>query len=639
MKKLFLFPLITALFFLLMTVNSYSLNNFDYTGIAFDASGNILASQNVSVNIQLINSNGVVFEENHSGVSTDQFGAYTVKVGTGTNVSGVLANVNASKDLKIKSTVNSGGVWVVSTLMKPTVAVTVASSSGGGSGNYWNLTGNSGTTSGTNFIGTTDAQDLDIRTNNAIIARFTQKSQLEFLNNGKSVFIGEEAGENDDLSDNENIFIGYKAGNSNTSGFGNIAIGYQTLYYHTNTGNYNTASGYQALYSNTTGDENTATGHQALHLNTTGYQNTATGSGALHQNTSGYHNTADGCQALYYNNTGYYNTATGYQALNSNTTGNSSTAVGYQALYSNTGGGENTATGCEALYNNTTGQYNTANGYQALNLNTTGLYNTATGYKALTTNATSDCNTADGYQALYSNIGGHNTATGYGALYNNNTGSSNTAVGYQALYRNTTGTFNTGVGDSANSTGATLTNSTGLGYNANPTASNSVHIGNTSVSWIGGQVGWSTYSDARFKTNINEDVKGLDFVMKLHPITYHMDIDKQQQILYGKVDKNTWKGKYDIEKIKFSGFIAQEVEQAAKEAGYEFSGVIPPGTENETGEDLYTLRYAEFVVPLVKGMQEQQEIINELREENVQMRERIQLLENELQEIKNSLAK
>ncbi len=59
------------------------------------------------------------------------------------------------------------------------------------------------------------------------------------------------------------------------------------------------------------------------------------------------------------------------------------------------------------------------------------------------------------------------------------------------------------------------------------------------------------------------------------------------------------------EKTVFSGFIAQEVEQAAKELNYDFSGVDKPNNDR----DLYGLRYAEFVVPLVKAVQEQQKII------------------------------
>jgi len=49
-----------------------------------------------------------------------------------------------------------------------------------------------------------------------------------------------------------------------------------------------------------------------------------------------------------------------------------------------------------------------------------------------------------------------------------------------------------------------------------------------------------------------------------------------------------------------SGFIAQEVEQTIQYIGYDFSGVETPKKN-----DYYGLRYAEFVVHLVKGMQEQ----------------------------------
>ena len=53
-----------------------------------------------------------------------------------------------------------------------------------------------------------------------------------------------------------------------------------------------------------------------------------------------------------------------------------------------------------------------------------------------------------------------------------------------------------------------------------------------------------------------------------------------------KKDDSDRKGKYDIEKIKMTGFIAQDVEKAAKEAGYDFSGVQKPANPDE----LYSLR-------------------------------------------------
>ena len=73
----------------------------------------------------------------------------------------------------------------------------------------------------------------------------------------------------------------------------------------------------------------------------------------------------------------------------------------------------------------------------------------------------------------------------------------------------------------------------------------------------------------------------------------------------------------------FSGFIAQEVENAAKATGYDFSGIDKPKNEN----DIYGLRYAEFVVPLVKAVQEQQQMILELKKQNADLLNRILLLE------------
>ena len=49
--------------------------------------------------------------------------------------------------------------------------------------------------------------------------------RIEISNTGNSVFIGEDAGLNDDLSTNRNVFIGNGAGSTNESGSDNIVIG------------------------------------------------------------------------------------------------------------------------------------------------------------------------------------------------------------------------------------------------------------------------------------------------------------------------------------------------------------------------------------------------------------------------------
>ncbi|MCF6171794.1 MAG: hypothetical protein L3J66_12515, partial [Bacteroidales bacterium] len=60
-------------------------------------------------------------------------------------------------------------------------------------------------------------------------------------------------------------------------------------------------------------------------------------------------------------------------------------------------------------------------------------------------------------------------------------------------------------------------------------------------------------------------------------------------------------------------------EQAALECNYDFSGVTPAKTENE----LYSVSYSQFVVPLVKAVQEQQQTIEQLKAEIKQIKELI----------------
>jgi hypothetical protein len=142
----------------------------------------------------------------------------------------------------------------------------------------------------------------------------------------------------------------------NTTGNNNTANGVLALY-NNDAGNNNTANGLDALYSNTIGSRNVATGASALYSNQTGGDNTATGVNALYYNTGNY-NTAHGYQALESNTTGTNNTANGLNALNKNTTGFNNVANGASALYKNTVGSYNIALGYNAGYSLTTGSSN-----------------------------------------------------------------------------------------------------------------------------------------------------------------------------------------------------------------------------------------------------------------------------------------
>ena len=149
----------------------------------------------------------------------------------------------------------------------------------------------------------------------------------------------------------------------------------------------------------------------------------------------------------------------------------------------------------------------------------------------------------------------------------------------------------------------------------------------SSVSSIGGYDNWSNISEERFKGNMREDVKGLSFIQKLRPVTCKLDLYAIEKIFDGYYDgseSNDNNGNYETKQIRHIGFIAQEVETAAQELGFDFSGVDAPKNE----KDFYGLRYAEFVVPLVKGMQEQQELIEKQTALIEDLKIRIRNLEN-----------
>jgi hypothetical protein len=125
---------------------------------------------------------------------------------------------------------------------------------------------------------------------------------------------------------------------------------------------------------------------------------------------------------------------------------------------------------------------NYAYGYAVLSANTTGNYNNAFGHQALTANTTGQENNAFGEYVLPKNIGGnYNTAMGSNALKENTSGSGNTGFGRQALQTNSTGSNNTAIGHQANVSVDGLSNATAIGNGATVTASNTIQLGNSSV--------------------------------------------------------------------------------------------------------------------------------------------------------------
>lgn len=118
-----------------------------------------------------------------------------------------------------------------------------------------------------------DEPKLWISTDNKV----TIKNRLVFEDAGRSIFIGEDAGRNDDLTDNNNVYLGHWAGNVNVEGENNVAIG--TEAFAGALGAYNFALGAHALQNNANGNDNIAIGNFAGYASD-GNNNILIGSGA-----------------------------------------------------------------------------------------------------------------------------------------------------------------------------------------------------------------------------------------------------------------------------------------------------------------------------------------------------------------------
>lgn len=294
-------------------------------------------------------------------------------------------------------------------------------------------------------------------------------------------------------------------------------------------------------------------------------------------------------------------------------TGVQNAAFGIGNLTSNSTGWGHSSVGFKALQNNTTGYANSANGSWALQFNTSGYGNTASGSGALNGNTTGFGNTADGA----------------GSLRFTSSGNGNTAVGADALLGNITGDDNSAFGNNANVGSPGLINATAIGANAVALNNDELWLGNA-VTQVWTNIMYNI-SDSRFKSKVDAtEVKGLEFIKLLRPVVYDLDAQKLTEFATKNMPESMRKTYLNRDfnaktNLRQSGFLAQEVETAAKKAGYNFSGVNVPDNENS----IYGISYYQFVVPLVKGMQEQQEMIETLKQQ-------VEGLKSELAELRET---
>lgn len=444
-----------------------------------------------------------------------------------------------------------------------------------------------------------------------------------------NVLIGMDAGYSIFSSD-EMVAIGYQAMYACTTGTDGVFVGYRSGYNNNATDNtfVGTMSGYsniegvdntfigeEAGKSNTDGDDNTFIGEDAGYNNTTGSHNTAVGSAALRNSTTGFRNTGIGNEALYDITTGFINVAVGDSAGTDVSTGVGNTFIGQAAGAATELASYNTFIGCRAGYDNnrpyphSAANRNTYVGFECGYSNREGEDNVGMGayanddannivdvsrqvYLGSRIDANSDDVVALGYNVQMSTASARSIGIG-----------SNTQVTAQDAICVGSQSNSGGQGSMALGAGtsATADNAIAIGYLTSVTAANEVYIGNNATTSIGGPVNWTATSDGRFKSNVQENIPGLDFIRALRPVSYQLNGEEIQKF-YGNEIPEQLKAAFAAQKeIQYSGFIAQEVQKAAASVDYNFSGVKVP---EDDSKELYGLRYAEFVVPIVKSIQE-----------------------------------
>lgn len=312
------------------------------------------------------------------------------------------------------------------------------------------------------------------------------------------------------------------------------------------------AVGIGALSFNTSGSYNTAIGRNALILNSTGNSNTAVGSGSAASNQTGFLNSSFGLDSLANVSSGSKNVALGSGAMRSNTTGEQNTAVGYEALYSNTVASHSVAIGEYALRDS------------AITVNFTSTHNTAVGYNAGRGIVTGVENTIIG-----ANV------TGLSASLSNNIiiadGAGNRRI-------NVVSNGDVGIGTNSPTTKLQVAGVISPSVDATHT------LGSSSLRFydIFSLNSNNNTSDVREKREIQKSDLGLEFILKLNPVSYRWKNGADSHLHYGLIAQETQK----------------VLEQLVGPTGK--STIVTYDKES----DRYGMRYSELISPIIKAVQD-----------------------------------
>ncbi|MCB2195349.1 MAG: tail fiber domain-containing protein [Bacteroidetes bacterium] len=513
------------------------------------------------------------------------------------------------------------------------------------------------------FIGATTGYYNSTGVQNVFVGNWCGYKNTEGTGN---IFLGNQSGWNNTVG-NDNIFIGTVSGLNNTSAGNNIFIGNSAGYTNA-TGTENIFIGKESGYSNVEGDLNVCIGFQSGYSLTTGNYNSYLGFWSGYHNTSGTYNTFIGAHSGYYNFESNNNVFLGSYTASDDTIGSENTFLGAAAgRYSS--GHDNTFVGAICGTENKSSHHNVYVGAFTGRENLDGNYNVFIGHSAgYWTNASN--NTFIGHAAGANATGSNNVFVGYlsgvnetgsNKLYIENSDVDSTGALIWGDFTDNkvriNGQFGVNIEPTGNTieayygegSGSIMVKGTGNDYSYSrlvlmsdeavdqqwqiyhnlsnnfeivcndgttwyngileldkngvlttagsilPKTDNAGSLGNLTHRWsvVYASNGTVQTSDFRLKDQIKNISYGLDAIIKLRPVSFR------------------WKNESsDGKKL---GLIAQEVQPVISE-------VVHVGNDEDK---TLGINYSELVPVLIKGIQEQQQLIKK-------QQERIDDLENRL---------
>lgn len=446
----------------------------------------------------------------------------------------------------------------------------------------WNLTGNSGTTPATNFVGTTDNQDLIFRKNN--------------------IYSGQIRTYNTSFGYNSLVVIPGASSNTYNTVFGGSSMSSLSL-----TGSYNTAIGGQTLFFNTSGSNNNTLGYRALLNNLTGSNNIAIGNDAMISNTLGFDNVAIGQGAMYYYkplNSSGGNVVIGSRAGENNITGVGNLFLGAGAGFNELGNNKlymhNGITSSPLIY----GEFDNRNLIFNVNQN----ISSRVSINSFTTNSPT---LSSGLRLVNLNntitpISNPSLLANKGVLSVNSSGDvilvtdqgggiiSTCTTNFQIPVSNTLGNLSCGQifdNGASVSIGSALTNTSAITYNSAGWATLGLGsvpaTGNIklAVNGITRSVAYFATSDKKFKKDIKPIENAIEKIQAIDGKTYLWDREANKEM--------------NFDEGGHSGFIAQDLEK-----------VLPHLVATSQNGDK-AVNYIELMPYLVEAIKEQQSLIKE----------------------------